>query len=117
MYSKLRKQGLEIVAIPVNTFGQEQGSANRIANLARVKYKAKYTILEKMEANGEEAHPIFIYLRINSALHDKKARMTFDLPWSWSKFLVDEQGRVLKFYAPQIYPSMIAAEIEEMLRK
>ena len=111
MYSKLRKRGLEIVAIPVNTFGQEQGSANRIVQIARVKYKAKYTILEKMEANGEEAHPIFIYLRINSVLHDRKARMTFDLPWSWSKFLVDEQGRVMKFYPPQVYPTMIESDI------
>jgi glutathione peroxidase len=81
------------------------------------KFGVKFPIFEKMEANGKEAHPLFRYLRRNSELYDEQRGVTGNLPWSWSKFLVDSEGQVVQFYQPEIYPETITPDVKRLLKK
>ena len=62
-----RDRGLVIVGFPCNQFqGQEPKSCNLIIEDVRREYGVKFQINEKLEVNGPNAHPIFVYLRQNT---------------------------------------------------
>lgn len=56
---------------------------------------------EKVEINGPNAHPLYVYLRSKSELYDKKTKTSRVIPWNFSKFIVDQKGKVIKFFPPE----------------
>ena len=98
MDKDLGGEGLQILGFPSNTFNQEKGTAKEIHEFARGKYGAEFPIFEKIEVNGPKTHEAYNYLRTNSELFDTKSNVAKPIPWSWSKFLVDSNGKVVKFY-------------------
>ncbi len=65
-------------------------------------------MFEKIDVNGKEAHPLFVYLKKQAP----GAFSTEAIKWNFTKFLVDRKGTVLKRYAPTVNPKEIAPEIE-----
>ena len=65
----------------------------------------------KVEVNGSGTHPLFQYLKeaAPGVLGSK------DVKWNFTKFLVDKNGHVVKRYAPNVEPSSLKADIEELL--
>ena len=43
-------------------------------------------MFSKIEVNGEKSHPVYQFLRNNSALKGG------DIPWNFAKFLVNSEG-------------------------
>mmetsp|Transcript_30839 Transcript_30839/g.57835 ORF Transcript_30839/g.57835 Transcript_30839/m.57835 type:complete len:88 (-) Transcript_30839:55-318(-) len=37
------------------------------------------------------------------------------IPWNFAKFLIDQEGRVVKYYSPKVPPSQILPDIKEVL--
>lgn len=56
------------------------------------------TLFEKVDVNGENASPVFQFLRYNSSLYDEPKHIIGPIPWNFGKFLVDSKGGVYKFY-------------------
>lgn len=58
--------------------------------------------MEKIEVNGDNAHPIFVYLRQHT--HELKSKrdvnIILNIPWNFCKWVVDPKGRVLKYINP-----------------
>ena len=48
---------------PSNTFNQEPNDGNKIEEVYRGKLGAKFWISEKIEVNGPDTHPVFVFLR------------------------------------------------------
>ena len=84
LHGKYYQKGLEILAFPCNQFDQEPASSSEIKDFIKSKYDAKYRLFEKIDVNGENAHPIFSYLRRNSELWIESKRQALKIPWSWS---------------------------------
>lgn len=64
MDEDFRGKGLVIVGFPCNQFqGQEPKTCNLIIEDVRKDYGVKFQIVEKIDVNGDNAHPIFVYLR------------------------------------------------------
>ena len=40
---------------------------------------------------------------------------TQDIKWNFTKFLVDQNGRVIKRYSPRVKPEKIAKDVEKLL--
>ena len=80
----------------------------------RVKYKITFPIAEKVEVNGLNTHPVFSYLRQNSSLHDKKKGVTTNIGWNFAKFLVNKEGKVVKYYEPIVEPTAIVEDIRKL---
>ena len=68
----------------------------------------------KMEVNGSNTHPVYNYLRSHSSLHSEKEG-TKEVPWSWSKFLVNGKGQVVEYYSPKVYPVEIKDDIKKLI--
>ena len=46
----------------------------------------------KSEVNGPNTNELYRFLRKNSELYDSKTQLTSEVPWSFCKFLVNDQG-------------------------
>ncbi|KAJ6933596.1 phospholipid hydroperoxide glutathione peroxidase [Populus alba x Populus x berolinensis] len=111
LYAKYKDQGLEILAFPCNQFGsQEPGSSEEIVEFACTRFKAEYPIFDKVEVNGNNAAPIYKYLKSS-----KGGLFGDNIKWNFSKFLVDKEGKVVDRYAPTTSPLSIEKEVKKLL--
>ncbi|KAI8554312.1 hypothetical protein RHMOL_Rhmol05G0088700 [Rhododendron molle] len=100
LYEKYRDQGFEILAFPCNQFGwQEPGTNEEIQETVCTMFKAEFPIFEKIEVNGENAAPIFKFLKSK-----KGGLLGDDIKWNFTKFLVNKEGKVVERYAPTTSP-------------
>ena len=111
VYEKYKDQGLEILAFPCNQFGgQEPGNNEQIVEFACTRFKAEYPIFDKVDVNGENAAPIYKFLKSS-----KGGFLGDSIKWNFSKFLVDKEGNVVDRYAPTTSPLSIEKDIKKLL--
>ena len=117
-HEKWRASGFEIIAFPCNQFmGQESGSPEEIEDFVAKNFNAKFPIMEKVETNGEKTHPVFVYLRNNSELFDPKTNTAKVIPWNFAKFFINPEGKVIKFFSPQVKMEEVTTFIESQVNK
>ncbi len=80
----------------------------------RVKYGITFPIVEKVEVNGVNCHPVFNYIRQNSRLFDKKKDVTTNIGWNIGNFLVNKEGHVVEYYDPTVEPLSIVKDIRKL---
>jgi glutathione peroxidase len=113
VYEKYHNQGFEVLGFPCNQFGgQEPGESNDIAQFCEKNYGVKFPMFEKVDVNGDGAHPLFNWLK------DQAPGLlgTKDIKWNFTKFLVGRDGKVVDRYAPTTRPDAIAGDIEKLLK-
>lgn len=113
VYDKFKDRGFEVLGFPSNQFaGQEPGESEDIAEFCEINYGVSFPMYEKINVKGADAHPLFKYLTKEApGLLGSKS-----IKWNFTKFLVDQEGRVLKRFAPQTTPDQIEEDIEKLLR-
>ena len=112
IYEEYKSKGLEILGFPCNQFAkQDSGSNEEIHEFCQLNYGVTFTMFEKIEVNGENAHPLYKFLR-------KEAKGLFGnkIKWNFTKFLIDSQGNIIKRYAPTVKPQQIKTDIEKLLK-
>lgn len=109
---RYRARGFEVLGFPCNQFGgQEPGTADEIGAFCERNYGVEFPMFEKIDVNGEGAHPLFKWLASEApGLLGSKA-----LKWNFTKFLVDRNGNVVSRHAPQDAPESLANEIDALL--
>jgi glutathione peroxidase len=118
VHQKYRDQGFEILAFPCNQFmKQEPGTNAEIKAFARELYGAEFMMFEKTNVNGSQCCEVYKYLRRNSELFDAKKGEAKEIPWNFSKFLVDSEGKVISYHDPRISPNDLEKNIEAILKK
>ena len=119
MYEKYHEQGLEILDIPCNQFaGQTPGTDEEIHEFCTLHYNTKFQQMKKSDVNGENALPIYGYLKsqkgfagfgkgpkalmMNTMLKkiDKDYKNNPDIKWNFTKFVIDRQGEVVARFEP-----------------
>jgi len=103
---------IEILAFPCNQFGkQEPGDSKEIESFCDLQFNIKFPLFEKVDVNGENTHPIYKYLKdeLPGLLGSKKIK------WNFTKFLVDQNGKPIKRYAPQDKPEKIEEDLKTIL--
>lgn len=64
MYEKYHEQGLEIIDIPCNQFGnQAPGNDDEIHQFCTLHYNTKFPQMKKSDVNGDKALPLYAYLK------------------------------------------------------
>lgn len=112
LYKAHKAQGLAVLGFPCNQFGeQEKGDSDEISQFCELNFGVTFPLFEKIEVNGDNAAPLYNYLKSNARgiLGSKRIK------WNFTKFLVGKDGKVLKRYAPTTKPEAIAADIEKLL--
>lgn len=112
LYLKYKDQGFEILDFPCNQFaGQAPGTDEELASFCEMKYNTTFKTFAKIDVNGDNADPLFKFLKENS-----KGFITEAIKWNFTKFLIDRNGKVVKRYAPTTNPSKIEDDIEKELQ-
>ena len=104
--------GFSVLAFPCNQFGgQEPGTEQEIESFCDLNYQTSFPLFSKIEVNGASSHPLFAHLKSEApgVLGSQRIK------WNFTKFLVNQQGEVVKRYAPSTKPEAIAKDIEALL--
>jgi glutathione peroxidase len=113
LYRKYAEKGFVVLGFPCNQFlGQEPGTAEEIEKFCTSKYDVTFPLFEKLEVNGDNTHPLYLFLKNALPLEGKN-----DIRWNFEKFLIDVNGVPVKRYAPKTKPVEIEKDIEELLVK
>ncbi|MBQ8222744.1 MAG: glutathione peroxidase [Bacteroidales bacterium] len=108
---KYKDKGLVVIGFPCNQFGhQDPGSDEEIVSFCQINYGVTFQIMKKIDVNGDNAEPIFKYLKEKT-----KNILGEDIKWNFTKFLISSDGKKIKRYAPTTKPSRMEKDIEEML--
>lgn len=111
LYDKYRDAGLEILDFPCNQFGhQAPGTEDEIKEFCTLKYKTTFPLFAKIDVNGDNAEPLFRYLK-----EQRGGFMGNDIKWNFTKFLVSRDGKVMERYAPVTKPEKIEGDILKLL--
>ncbi|MBN7773451.1 glutathione peroxidase [Clostridium aminobutyricum] len=113
LYEKYSKDGFEVLGFPCNQFaGQEPGTNEEVQQFCQINYGVSFTMFEKIDVNGENAHPLYQYLT-----KEAKGSINNKIKWNFTKFLIDSEGDVVKRYAPIVKPLKIEEDIKKLLKK
>ncbi|NLF93109.1 MAG: glutathione peroxidase [Oligosphaeraceae bacterium] len=111
LYQKYLERGLVVLGFPCNQFkAQEPGSNTEIQEFCRLNYGVSFPVYAKIEVNGDNAHPLYKYLKAQ-----KTGVLGQAIKWNFSKFLVGADGKVIDRYAPTTKPASLEADIEAAL--
>ena len=112
LYSKYSNKDFEILAFPCNQFGaQEPGSNEEIKEFCDINFNVSFKIFDKINVNGSSASPLFKHLK-----NEAKGVMGSEaIKWNFTKFLIDNNGRVIKRYSPQTTPDKIDKDLSKIL--
>ncbi len=95
------KNKLVIIGCPCNQFmGQEPGNATEIAQFCSSTYQVTFRMTEKLNVLGKNQHPLYQFLtqKSNNKIDD------FTVTWNFNKFLIDENGKLLKYFGSGVSP-------------
>lgn len=112
LYSKYSNKDFEILAFPCNQFGaQEPGSNEEIKEFCDINFNVSFKIFDKIDVNGSSASPLFKHLK-----NEAKGVMGSEaIKWNFTKFLIDNNGSVIKRYSPQTTPDKIDKDLSKIL--
>ena len=111
LYEKYSDQGLEIIGFPCDQFNnQEYENIEETTQFCQINYGVTFPITAKIDVNGENAHPLFTFLK-----KQKKGILSDNIKWNFTKFLIDREGQVVERYAPTTVPSKIEEDIKKLL--
>ena len=98
LYMKYKDQGLVVVGFPANNFGaQEPGSNAEIGAFCKSKFGVTFPMFSKISVKGSDKAPLYQFLTDKNA----NPKTGGEIPWNFTKYLVDRDGKVLaRFDAP-----------------
>src|SRR5579863_2408915 len=98
LYVKYKDQGLVVAGFPANNFGgQEPGSDAEIGAFCKSKFGVTFPMFSKISVAGADKAPLYRFLTDKTA----NPKTGGEIPWNFTKYLVDRSGKVLaRFDAP-----------------
>lgn len=125
LYQKYHEKGLEILDFPCDQFGhQAPGEDDEIHEFCTMKYHTTFDQFKKIEVNGENAIPLFEFLKSKQGFKgftgikgavmksvvakiDPDYKNNPDIKWNFTKFLVDKDGNVVERFESTVEPKTI----------
>lgn len=136
LYETYQTNHFDILGVPCNQFGgQEPGTNEQAASFCQLNYGVKFPIFAKEKVNGSDAHPLFQYLKQEAPfqgfdetnIQAKLLKMMIAeknpewlvgdaIKWNFTKFLIDQKGKVVRRYEPTEEFAVIKQDIEALLQ-
>ncbi|ROL50738.1 Glutathione peroxidase 1 [Anabarilius grahami] len=135
LHERFSDKGLVILGVPCNQFGYQENCKNEeiLLSLKYVRpgngFEPKFQLLEKVDVNGKDAHPLFVFLKEKLPfpsdepmpfMNDPKFIMWSpvcrnDIAWNFEKFLIGSDGVPFKRYGRRYLTSNIERDIKKLL--
>lgn len=111
MYKKYKDRDFVVLGFPCNQFGkQDPGNNKEISEFCLINYGVTFPMFQKVEVNGDKAHPLFKFLK-----NEAPGVIGNNIKWNFTKFLVDKDGSIINRYASAKKPESIERDIENYL--
>jgi glutathione peroxidase len=101
LYQKYKNNNFIIIGFPANNFmGQEPGSDQEISTFCQKNYGVSFPMMSKISVKGKDMHPVYQFLtqKAKNGLEDN------DVQWNFQKYLIDEEGHLVKVISPRTQP-------------
>ncbi len=104
LYLKYKDQGLVVAGFPANNFGaQEPGSNAEIGAFCKSKFGVTFPMFSKISVKGSDKAPLYQFLTDSKA----NPKTGGEIPWNFTKYLVDRDGKVLARFDAPVEPESI----------
>src|ERR1700679_101622 len=101
LYLKYKDQGLVLAGFPANNFGeQEPGTDAEIGAFCKSKFGVTFPMFSKISVAGVDKAPLYRFLTDKTA----NPKTGGEIPWNFTKYLVDRNGKVLSRFDAPIEP-------------
>ncbi len=134
IYEKYHEAGFEVIDVPCNQFaGQTPGTDDEIHEFCSLKYNTQFPQMKKTDVNGENAAPLFKYLKSEKGFEgfgkgpaalamgvmlskiDKNYKNNPDIKWNFTKFVIDREGNVVARFEPTEKMEKVAACVASLM--
>jgi glutathione peroxidase len=89
-----------VIGFPANNFGeQEPGSNSDILAFCKKNYNVTFQMMSKTSVKGDDMAPLFKWLTTQP-----NPDMTGDIKWNFEKFLIDENGKLIRRFPHKLPP-------------
>ena len=134
MYEEFHDKGFEVIDVPCNQFAdQTPGTDEEIHEFCTLKYKTQFPQMKKSDVNGENALPLFTYLKSQQGFEgfgigpaalamkamlkkiDPEYENNPDIKWNFTKFIIDREGNVVKRFEPTTDMKKVRKFVESLI--
>jgi glutathione peroxidase len=111
--SKEYEEKLIVIGFPANDFKQqEKGTDEEIATFCKLNYGVDFPLAQKSTVvKSSQQNPVFQWLTDST----KNGWNNKPPSWNFTKYLVNEEGRLVNYFGPSIPPS--AKDVVEAIKK
>ncbi|GAA0453254.1 glutathione peroxidase [Alkalibacillus silvisoli] len=111
LYDKYQDEEFEILGFPCDQFmNQEFNDQGEIESFCKLNYGVTFPMFKKIDVKGEKQSKLFEFLT-----SEKKGFLGGEIKWNFTKFLIDQDGKVIRRYPPQATPFKIEDDLSELL--
>ena len=101
LYLKYKDRGLVVAGFPANNFGgQEPGTNVEIGAFCKAKFGVTFPMFSKISVAGKDKAPLYQFLTDKAA----NPKTGGEIPWNFTKYLVDRNGKVLARFDSAVEP-------------
>jgi glutathione peroxidase len=106
------KDKLVIIGFPANNFAsQEPGTNGEIQEFCKKNYGVSFPMSGKVSVKGDDIDPLFKYL-VEEA---DKMGIKDPIKWNFTKFLVDENGKLIAVINNKVHGDELTTEVTKYL--
>lgn len=101
LYKNYGGDKFEIIGFPANNFlSQEPGTDSEIREFCTKNYGVTFPMMSKISVKGKDIHPLYLWL----TKKEYNGVMDSDVKWNFQKYLIDENGHLVKVIPPKTKP-------------
>jgi glutathione peroxidase len=101
LYEKFGGDNFEIIGFPANDFlKQEPGTNAEIKTFCSTNFGVTFKMMSKISVKGKDMAPIYHWLTEK----DKNGVEDSSVKWNFQKYLIDEEGKLVKVIPPGTNP-------------
>jgi glutathione peroxidase len=113
LHQKYKDKGLVVLGFPCNQFQNQEPETNEsMEESCQVGFGVTFQLTEKIDVNGKNTHPVFVYLK-----DQLPGKLGKKIKWNFTKFLISPDGRPFKRYAPTAKPEVMEKDIISLVSK
>lgn len=102
-----RDQNFVLIGAPSDAFRQELATADAVREFCEVNFQIDFPMTEIVSVVGPNAHPFFAFA----------AEQAGAPTWNFNKYLVDQEGRIVRRYGSTASPEEIGRDIDALLSR
>ena len=102
IYEKYKDLNFVTIGFPANNFGsQEPGNNEQIAKFCEMNYGVTFPMMSKISVKGNDMDKVYQFLTQKS----KNGLQDSEVEWNFQKYLINEQGELVKVLSPRVLPT------------